>query len=197
MGKGQAYHIKCTSMSTAQKLKKLEAGSQMAIKRTISDLRTRSNAQIKAAIQARYGVNATAINKAKKRAEKSGKIRVSGILVDGLSLPYKGNPLTLTHFSMTPRSRHKKKPYQVTATIKDGKTATFPRAFLGKPSGTSLPFQRQGQSRYPLEVIHTLSVPQMISNEQVAKDVEERIAQLAESRLEHHTSAILDSVSGS
>lgn len=194
MGKGQAYHIKCTSMTTAQKLKKLEAGSQIAIKRTISDLRTRSNAQIKTAIQARYGVNATAISKSKKRAEKSGKIRISGIFVDGLSLPYKGNPLTLTHFSMSPRSRPKKKPYQVTATIKDGKKATYPKAFLGKPNGTSLPFQRQGQSRYPLEVIHTLSVPQMISNEQVAKGVEERITQLAEQRLKHHTDIIVDSV---
>ena len=194
MGKGQAYHIKCTSMTTAQKLKKLEAGSQIAIKRTISDLRTRSNAQIKTAIQARYGVNATAISKSKKRAEKSGKIRISGIFVDGLSLPYKGNPLTLTHFSMSPRSRPKKKPYQVTATIKDGKKATYPKAFLGKPNGTSLPFQRQGQSRYPLEVIHTLSVPLMISNEQVAKGVEERITQLAEQRLKHHTDIIVDSV---
>ena len=181
-------------MTTAQKLKKLEAGSQIAIKRTISDLRTRSNAQIKTAIQARYGVNATAISKSKKRAEKSGKIRISGIFVDGLSLPYKGNPLTLTHFSMSPRSRPKKKPYQVTATIKDGKKATYPKAFLGKPNGTSLPFQRQGQSRYPLEVIHTLSVPQMISNEQVAKGVEERITQLAEQRLKHHTDIIVDSV---
>ena len=95
---------------------------------------------------------------------------------------------------MSPRSRPKKKPYQVTATIKDGKKATYPKAFLGKPNGTSLPFQRQGQSRYPLEVIHTLSVPQMISNEQVAKGVEERITQLAEQRLKHHTDIIVDSV---
>lgn len=193
MGKGQSYYIKTTALTTAQKLKKLESGSQTALKRTVSELKTRSNAQIKSAIQTRYGVNATAINKAKKRAGKGGKVGGSGIYVDGLSLPYQGNLLTLTHFSMSPRSRPKK-PKPVTAKIKDGKTATFPSAFLGKANGTTLPFQRKGESRYPLEVVRTLSVPQMISNEQVAADIEERIAHLAEQRLEHHTKEIINSI---
>ena len=77
---------------------------------------------------------------------------------------------------------------------KDEKEVTFPRAFLGKPSGVSLPFQRKGANRYPLEVIKTLYVPQMISNEQVNKEVEERIETLMEQRFDHHKTQIIESV---
>ena len=182
-------------MTTAQKLKKLEAGSKIAIKRTISDLKARSNPQIKAAIKTRYGVNDSAINKAKKRAQKNGTIKVSGMLIDGISLPYQGRPLTITHFSMNPK-RPKKKPYQITATIKDGKNVTFSRAFLAAPNGSFLPFQRKGERRFPIETIHTLSVPQMLSNEQVLKDAEERISQFAAQRIKDHTKSIIAEISG-
>ena len=195
MAKRVSYYIKDNTLDTQEKIKMLDNGCRIAIKRTISDLKTRSNSAVKTAVAKRYGVNARAVDIAKKRAKKGNHIlRISGVVVDSISLPYQGRPLTLKHFSMNPKKRPKKLPYQVEATIKDGNRVSIPGAFLAEASGNWLPFQRVGKERKPIEVVHTVSVPQMIENQEVANQIDIEISELAKKRLKNHIDQIIESV---
>ena len=180
-----------------KRLRKLENGGKVAIERTVSDFTTRAPAWVSKGIREHYGVDAGAIKDAAKRP-KRGKtsIKVAGITVDGASLEYKGRLLTPLHFKMSPKERPKgKKPYKIRATIIKGQRAALPSdTFLGRPKskdtegasgGATLPFQRKGANRYPLTVIRTLSVPQMIdgrAHETVYKMIDEKLGE----RFQHH-----------
>lgn len=60
--------------------------------------------------------------------------------------------------------------------------------FLGSNKGAGLiPFQREGDSRTPVKSIKTVSVPQMITNDQVAEHIQKNIDEGLAKRLEHHT----------
>ena len=79
-------------------------------------------------------------------------------------------------------------PYKVTAEIKKGKRVTLSRdAFLGTNKGAGyIPFQRKGKGRTPVESIKTVSVPQMITNPEVAEQIRANIDEGLAKRLEHH-----------
>lgn len=141
-------------------------------------------------------------------------IRVSGVSVDGASLEYKGRTLTPIHFKMSPKSRptaqqakqlrvpgqaiatakgspvamvRPPKKYTVKATIlKGGRASMKPGTFIAAGNGgASLPFQRTGEGRTPIEAVRTLSVPQMISGK-AKETIEELIGTNLEKRFEHH-----------
>lgn len=79
------------------------------------------------------------------------------------------------------------KKYTVKATIlKGGRASMKPGTFIAAGNGgASLPFQRDGVPRSPIEPVRTLSVPQMISGR--AKDtIEELLSTNLEKRFEHH-----------
>ena len=61
-----------------------------------------------------------------------------------------------------------------------------PGTFIASGNGGStLPFQRTGEGRTPIEAVRTLSVPQMISGK--AKDtIEDMISEKLEASFEHH-----------
>lgn len=192
MGKA-AYYIRANTADTVKKFKILENGCEIALQRTIKEMKTRAAPKIKKSIQNHYGVDTATINKARSKAKTGkAKVKVSGFVVDSISLPYQGELPTLRHFSMNPK-RPSKTPYQITATIKDGKTSTFKSAFLQRPDNTYLPFQRTGKDRYPIEVIRSVSVPQMITNE-AREEIEENVSELAATRLEHHVKQIINSI---
>ena len=145
-----------------------------------------------------------------------GKIKVAGVTVDEISLVYSGRLLTPTHFKMKPTTPPKKRdkdtrlipgqniksdkavgdvaivnplaPYQVTAEIKKGHRVTFPgQTFLGTNKGAGyIPFQRQSDERTDIKSIKTVSIPQMITNEQVGEEIKKNIDEGLGKRLEHH-----------
>ena len=145
-----------------------------------------------------------------------GKIKVAGVTVDEISLVYSGRLLTPTHFKMKPTTPPKKRdkdtrlipgqniksdkavgdvaivnplaPYQVTAEIKKGHRVTFPgQTFLGTNKGAGyIPFQRQSDERTDIKSIKTVSIPQMITNEQVGEEIKKKIDEGLSKRLEHH-----------
>ena len=145
-----------------------------------------------------------------------GKIKVAGVTVDEISLVYSGRLLTPTHFKMKPTTPPKKRdkdtrlipgqniksdkavgdvaivnplaPYQVTAEIKKGHRVTFPgQTFLGTNKGAGyIPFQRQSDERTGIKSIKTVSIPQMITNEQVGEEIKKKIDEGLSKRLEHH-----------
>ena len=197
----------------AKKLAKLESGSETALKRTVSDFTSRAPAWVSKGIRQHYGVDTAAINEAgPKKTKGASSIKVSGVTVDSATLEYKGRTLTPTHFKMTPKTRptaqQKKpiripgqavrtgspvamvsppKPYTVKASIMKGSRASLPAGtFIAPANGdVSLPFQRKGGARSPIEAVRTLSVPQMISG-RAKETIEELIATNLEKRFEHN-----------
>lgn len=145
-----------------------------------------------------------------------GKIKVAGVTVDEVSLVYSGRMLTPVHFKMRPakppkrRSRGKRlipgqniksgkavgdvatvtplAPYEITAEIKKGKRVAFPgQTFLGSNKGGGyIPFQRESERREDIKSIKTVSIPQMITNEQVSEDIKKKVSEGLGKRLEHH-----------
>ena len=196
-----------------KRLRKLENGGKVAIQRTVSDFSTRAPAWVSKGIREHYGVDTGAIKEAAQRP-KRGKtsIKVSGVSVDGVSLEYKGRTLTPLHFKMSPKQRPETqqtkyvripgqviagagdvamirppKPYKVKATIIKGQRSTLPTGTFvtSANGGVSLPFQRKGEGRGPIEAVRTLSVPQMIDG-RARETIEQTISEKLGERFQHY-----------
>ena len=209
-----SFTVSCKGGSDiVKRLQKLENGGKEAIKRTVSDFTSRGPGWVSKGIREHYGVDTAAIKDAQTKP-KRGKttIKVAGVSVDGASLEYKGRTLTPIHFKMSPKKptdkQQKKplripgqaiangspvamvrppKPYKVKATIIKGKRATLPAGtFIAAGNGgVNLPYQRTGEGRMPIEVVRTLSVPQMIDG-RARQTIEETISTKLGERFEHH-----------
>lgn len=199
-----------------KRLRKLENGGEVAIKRTVSDFATRAPAWVSKGIREHYGVDAAAIKEAAKRPRRGQtSIKVSGVTVDGVTLEYKGRTLTPVHFKMspkkTPEAKQKNpiripgqaiadgspvammqppKAYRVKATIIKGKRASLPAGtFVATAHNATIPFQRSGEGRYPIDAVRTLSVPQMIDG-RARETIEQTISEKLGERFEHHIKQI-------
>lgn len=198
-----------------RKLQKLDKGAETALKRTVSDVCKRGPAQVSKAVRSAYAVPAGDIAEAFKGVKGSGlestleykgrtltpvhfKMAPAGIdpkgrrserdLIPGQKIAFNDTPGQVAAVSQ-PR------PYNIKMTVKKGHRATIGGdAFLapaGKSSDTIIPFQRQAEGRGPVHVVHTLSVPQMISGSGakaagVENEIEERLKELLEKRFAHH-----------
>ena len=180
-------------------LKGMNKDIDKAISRTIADFKTRGPAQVTKAVTAVYGIKSgevTAAGKAAKGGAKTvGSIKVNGVTVDNVQLIYNGRLLTPTHFSMTPKKRPESgKKYTVKAAMFKGqKKALGSKVFLA-PSGagtTEIPFKRTTEKRLPIEAIRTVSIPQMITNEKVAADIQTRMDELLATRVKHNMERIV------
>ncbi len=193
-------------------LRKLENGGKVAIERTVSDFTTRAPAWVSKGIREHYGVDAAAIKDAQKKPRRGAtKIKVAGVSVDGATLEYKGRTLTPVHFKLSPKSRPENqqqqqlrvpgqaiagdsdvamirppKKYKVKATIIKGKRVTFPvNTFMATSKNATIPFQRTGKGRTPIEAVRTLSVPQMIDG-RAKETIQQLISDKLGERFHHH-----------
>ena len=180
-------------------LKGLNKDVDKAISRTIADCKTRGPAQVTKAVTAVYGIKSGEVTEAGKAAKGGaktvGSIKVKGVSVDSVQLIYKGRRLTPTHFSMTPKKRPEAgKKYTVKAAIYKGQKKVLGTGVFLAPSGsagtTEIPFKRTTEKRYPIEAVKTVSIPQMITNETVAADIQSRMDELLATRLKHNTERI-------
>lgn len=180
-------------------LKALNKDADKAVGRTIADCKTRAPAQVTKAVTAVYGIKSGEVTEAGKGAKKGaktvGSIKVSGVNVDSVQLIYQGRLLTPVHFSMTPKKRPEGgKKYTVKAAVYKGKKKALGSSVFLAPSGsagtTEIPFKRTTAKRYPIEAVKTVSIPQMITNETVAADIQVRMDELLENRLKHNTERI-------
>lgn len=214
-GKSGAFSVTMKDgAKLAQKIGKLKEGGETAIKRTVSDFTSRAPGWISKGIRQHYGVDTAAIKGAGPSTKKGAThVHVAGIAVDAAALEYKGRTLTTTHFGQSPKAapsgRQSKKirvpgqavktdggspvamisppkKYTVKATIIKGNRASFaPGTFIASSNGATLPFQRKGTARTPVEAVRTLSVPQMISGK-AKETIEQLISENIEKRFEHH-----------
>lgn len=117
------------------------------------------------------------------------------------SLTSKGHLLSFAHFPFTPKTDKRfKKARTVMVTIKKPKgkipSKTGFVASTGAKSAEKTQynvFHRLGKERYPIAPIRTLSIPQMISNEELEAPIQEFATNKLSERLEHEiTRAILN-----
>ena len=166
-----------------------EKAAGKALRRTVSDFKSRAPAWISAAVVEEYGIKKADVKSAISAKQKAGSISIGGISVDNIQIEYQGRVLTPTHFKMKPTARPQKK-YKVTAVIKAGQRQQLSSiAFLAHAGGAGtiqIPFQRTGSSRLPVKVIKTLSIPQMVTNEKVAASIQKKITEGLGKRFQHH-----------
>lgn len=175
--------------------------TEQAVSRTVSDMRSRAPGAVASAVTAIYKIKKSEITPQSKNAEgkkkKVASIKVVGETIEDLALVYRGNRLTPTHFGMTPTAPTPGQKKGITVEIFKGQK----RALQGKPEysrpaflasnghGAYLPFQRKADGK--LAAIRTLSVPQMIENEdRVSYQIEERLSELLSKRFNYHMSKI-------
>lgn len=105
--------------------------------------------------------------------KKPSALTEKSVVIPGQGISFKGKPGQFA----TVRVR---KPYKVKAEIKKGNKITFSQgtfvAPAAKGSQTHIPFQRSGEGRKAVEALKTLSVPQMVTNDEVAKSILERLS---------------------
>lgn len=94
-------------------LKAINADAEKAIRRTVSDFKSRATGWVSTAVSEEYAIKKSEVKSSMKGAKKQGTINISGIQVDNIGLEYKGHLLTPTHFKMKPQKpsvkRDKKK----------------------------------------------------------------------------------------
>lgn len=197
-----------------EQLQGMDEAAERAVKRTVSDFKSRAPGWISTAVTERYGIKKKEVKDAITGTKKIGKVNIGGVAVDNVAIEYSGRPLTPTHFKMKPSRVPAKRekeyrrvpgagvgqggsdvamvkppaPYSVTAEIIKGKRVKLSDdAFLGTNRGTGMiPFQRTKQGRTPIESIKTVSVPQMVTNPEVAEQIQKNIDEGLSKRLQHH-----------
>lgn len=179
----------------ARRLQKLETGGETIVKRTVSDFKSMAPGWVSQAVRKHYGITRTGLSKhaPKIKNVKSG-FTVAGIKVDDATLEYESELLTPLHFKMKQAGKRSKTgvPGQISAEFTQGQRKNLPpAAFLASTkkkdgeAGPALPFQRKGAARYPLNIIKTVSVPQMIDNrahDEIEKTIEEKLGK----RIDNH-----------
>ena len=197
-----------------EKLEKKHKAAEKAVKRTVSDFKSRAPAWISAAVAEKYNIKKAEVKDAISGKRSIGKINVGGVAVDNVQIEYSGRPLTPVHFKMRPTKIPAKRasgyrrvpgggvgegggdvamvqppaPYQITQEVFRGQRKPIGgKAFLGSNGGGGyIPFQRTGDGRTPIKSIKTVSVPQMITNEEVSEKITQAIDKGLQKRLEHH-----------
>ena len=222
-GKSGAFSITMKEGAKLYKrLEKIDKASQTAIKRTVSDFKSRAPGWIKQGVQQLYGVDASGIRSAgpKKKAGAT-HVHISGILVEDASLEYKGGMLTTKHFHQKGKSpkgydkRNKRiipgqftsnggpavyaatpKPGTISVQVLNGSAKNLPpNAFIAQgKGGVSLPFQRAGSARKLLKVIKAISMPQMVSGDRAKETIDNIIAENLEKRLDNHFTTAMNSL---
>ena len=193
----------------SQALLKKEQAARKAMVEPMRDLKRRAPAKVAQAVTDVYAVKQGDVKPGKGGMGGGGKVQASGETIGEFALTYTGSPMTPTHFKMTPNGRPAGgRRYGIKATIKKGSKVQIGHG--GKPGsdggayarpvdspyflanlsgGTSLPVQRKGNKL--AKVFRTVSIPQMVGNEEVAEPAMREICNLAEKRLTHNLERFL------
>lgn len=181
-----------------REIQAMKAKSEKVVNRTVADFKSRGPGWVSQEVTDIYNIKKKDVNETRKDVVKGkSKIKIKGAKLDDISIVYRGRVLTPTHFAMKPTMRPvKNKPYVISAVIKKakGRVALGNRMFLanaGNAGTKQIPFQRDGKDRYPINAVKTLSVPQMVTNETVAENINKRINTELKKRLQHHLKQVM------
>ena len=187
-----------------------------AVNSTCRDFKSRAPGWISKAVTQEYTIKSSEVKGAMTGSQNVGHIKLGGISLDDIRLEYSGRVLTYSHFRYTPKKpaplsnkrqiipgqatsagrpvvyAFQRKPKAIKVEIHKGQkkevrgdygTTPFIASMKGSPM---MPFQRKTKERSSAVSMQSTSVPQMITNEKVAKDINERINDGLAKRLEHN-----------
>ena len=172
-------------------IKSLESTKEKAekvISRTMSDIKSRGPGWISKGVRQEYAISAGAMPKGKGKGD-AGTLKFTGDSFKTLQLIYSGERLTPSEFKMSPkkpsdtytlkaeilkgqkkvlgkkRKLTKKQRQNVGRNFTRQGTQNSPRSpIMLMPTGSRyIPFQRVSQDRKDIEVIKTISLPQMVT----------------------------------
>lgn len=180
----------------ANKLSKLTGAIESAgsiFDNTFKDIVARATGKIANAVTSEYSIKKSDIKHKKKyKIKKAGYISLHGQTLASLEFRYAGRKLTLSHFPFTPKSRPAGKKYKIKTKIKKQQKVINAQkdggVFLApiNKSATVLPWMRYSQDRYDIAPVRTLSVPQMVDNKTVRKEINKELSELVDKRFKHH-----------
>ena len=102
---------------------------------------------------------------------------------------FRGNVIPLTRFD----TRVNNSGQVVTKVKRSGAAATLDRAFFAQMGGHRGIYERVGVSRFPVEELYGPATPQMMySNEAVTDEMERKMAETYEARIDHEILRILN-----
>lgn len=155
--------------------KEIPRAAASAINRTLTFTRKRVNQEVRKT----YNIKSGDITKTLE-IHKANASNLSASIIS------KGGRLTLGRFGRSVGSWKKGKKIKVKVKKTGIKVVnTNPKAFIAGLTGNSHIVKRVGKSKYPIKVLHTLSVPQMISNENVSEKVQQEASEKLQERIEH------------
>ena len=194
-----------------KQIEDMKKAPRKVLKAWTSDAIKRAPGWVATEVTKVYGVK-----KGEITGKKIGSVNVQGGSIEQVKIIYKGRPLTHTHFSMSPKApKPDRGPYTLKAMVINGerkdlgkvkKLTKKQRAAMAKNftrSGTQksdhspimlmranggqyLPFQRKSTNRRDIDVIKTVSLPQMVSSERTEQGIRTALNNGLQKRLDHH-----------
>lgn len=191
------------------KLNKINKEAEKVTKRTLSDIRKRAPGWVATSVTNVYNIKKADVRGAETKGKKpAGSVKVTGKKIDEMQLVFEGRLLTPVHFGMTPKVPPKGKNYTLRMQVKKGQRQTIGRYKAKRTAGgpyseqshnillptganspdkvSHIPFQRMSKRRNDIKKFTTLSIPQMITSEDVSKDIQETLSENVGKRLDHH-----------
>lgn len=175
--------------NTARKLEQFPKEIPKAINAALNRTATTVNKAIKKEVTSKYEI---------KSGEVAGTLNIKKSSATSLSIMVvsKGKILGLDHFPSNINSvfkGSKNKNIWVKVKKKSKKIInTSPGAFVNTLGSTMHILKRKGPSKYPLEKLNTLSIPQMISNVEVSEKIQEKANETLQKRIEHEVNYRLE-----
>lgn len=155
--------------------KQIPKAAASAINRTLTFTRKRVNQEVRKT----YNVKSGDVTKTLE-IHKANASNLTAYIIS------KGGRLTLGRFGRNTGNWKKGKAVKVKVKKAGIKAInTTPKAFIAGLTGNNHIVKREGASRYPIKVLHTLSVPQMISNENVSETVQREATEKLRERIDH------------
>ena len=157
----------------------IKNGFPKAVSRAINRTATTTNVQASKLIKKEYTI---------KGGTKGTVTKATTGMLAG-NINFKGRPRLLRNFSMGITKKG------ITARVKRSSgRRLIPRTFIRPLVGSNVPGvlqRKKGAARYPIEVLHGPSLPQMAGNVNVQPEVEKFIQKKMDERLNHEVDALL------
>lgn len=155
-----------------------------AIFRALNRAATNINSNIKKEVRKEYNIKAGDVNETLtvKRANKSN-LSASVMSMGGLT--------PLDKFKVSPKTINPNRKSPIKIGVKKDGVKVVLDAFVADVNGTKV-FQRTGEARLPIRMLFGPSVPQMLSNEDIRKEIETQGQETFEKRLSHEIDRIME-----
>ncbi|MBS5982295.1 MAG: phage tail protein [Clostridium butyricum] len=156
--------------------KEIPKATNAALNRTVTFV----NKNIKKEVSGEYSIKSVEVAqtlKVKKSTTNNLSAKITSI----------GKPITLSHFPANLKSGWSKGSNLKVKVKKSGykKINTHPRAFVTAIDGNLHIVRRETSKQYPIKVLKTLSVPQMVSNSELSENILEQANEQLKNRINH------------